>query len=170
MRSSESEQRILAIDPTQRGFGYVIFEGPNFLVDWGVRDVGGAENPRCAQAVARLIEHYTPSALILEDASARGCRRGRRVRDLLGELTALGTDCGARVRRISRTKVRTTFAGFGASNKHQIARVIAALFPELASRLPPERKPWMSEDQRMAIFDAAALALTLFKSGKGLAT
>jgi hypothetical protein len=38
--------------------------------------------------------------------------------------------------------------------------IIAKRFPEeLGSRLPPERKPWMSEDSRMNIFDAVALAL-----------
>jgi len=31
----------------------------------------------------------------------------------------------------------------------------------LASRLPPKRRPWMSEDYRMDIFDAVALALIL---------
>jgi hypothetical protein len=32
-------------------------------------------------------------------------------------------------------------------------------FPEeLGHRLPPKRKPWMSEDYRMGIFDAVALA------------
>ena len=35
-------------------------------------------------------------------------------------------------------------------------------FPELAPRLPRSRKPWMSEDYRMSIFDAVALALTFF--------
>jgi hypothetical protein len=44
-------------------------------------------------------------------------------------------------------------------NKDQIARLIVTRFPELAPRLPPERKPWTSEDTRMAIFDAAAFAL-----------
>jgi hypothetical protein len=29
--------------------------------------------------------------------------------------------------------------------------------------LPPERKPWMSEDSRMAIFDAAAFAMAFFQ-------
>ena len=29
-------------------------------------------------------------------------------------------------------------------------------FPELAPRLPRFRKPWMSEDYRMSIFDAIA--------------
>jgi len=38
------------------------------------------------------------------------------------------------------------------------ARAGDAGFPELARFLPRERKPWMSEDERMRIFDAAALA------------
>ena len=29
---------------------------------------------------------------------------------------------------------------------------------------PPPRKPWMSEDRRMGLFDAAALALVFFQS------
>jgi hypothetical protein len=33
-------------------------------------------------------------------------------------------------------------------------------FPdELSTRLPPKRKPWKSEDSRMDIFDAVALAV-----------
>lgn len=158
-----AEKRILAIDPTHRGFGYVIFEGPSFLVDWGVRNVRGPKNSGALQAVERLIERYTPDLLLVEDSSARDCWRRQRVRDLLGELVALASRCGVRVRRVSRTKVGKTFAGFGASNKDQIARLIAARFPELALRLPPERKPWMSEDARMAIFDAAAFALVFFR-------
>jgi hypothetical protein len=54
------------------------------------------------------------------------------------------------------------------SNKAKTARIVAAKFPELRSRLPPERKPWMSEDYRMAIFDAAAFALTLFGSERAV--
>jgi hypothetical protein len=54
------------------------------------------------------------------------------------------------------------FSPLGVRNKNEIARFIAARFPELARSLPPERKPWMSEDSRMAIFDAAALAFASF--------
>ena len=46
--------------------------------------------------------------------------------------------------------------------KQEIAIAIAERFPELAPRLPRFRKPWMSEDYRMSIFDAVALALTFF--------
>jgi hypothetical protein len=38
------------------------------------------------------------------------------------------------------------------------------LLPELTARLPRVRKPWMSEDERMSIFDAAAMALTYFET------
>src|SRR5690348_7517439 len=36
---------------------------------------------------------------------------------------------------------------------------IAVRSPELAARLPPQRKCYMSEDVRMSIFDAAAVAV-----------
>jgi len=162
-RSRTAEARVLAIDPTHRGFGYVVFEGPEVLVDWGVRNIRGQKNAGSVEAVARLIEHYTPDLLVLEDGSAKGCWRRRRVRDLFGELATLAARRGVRVRRVSRTKVGKTFAGLGASNKDQIARLIVARFPELAPRLPPERKPWKSEDARMAIFDAAGFAMAFFK-------
>jgi len=54
------------------------------------------------------------------------------------------------------------WAGSDATTKQEIAIAIAERFPELAPRLPRFRKPWMSEDYRMSIFDAVALALTFF--------
>ena len=47
-------------------------------------------------------------------------------------------------------------------NKYEIAIAIAKRFPELAPRLPRLRKPWMSEDDRMSIFDAIGLAAAFF--------
>jgi len=35
------------------------------------------------------------------------------------------------------------------------------------ARLPRFRKPWMSEDYRMSIFDAVALAIAFFQFQKG---
>ncbi len=43
-----------------------------------------------------------------------------------------------------------------------MARAIAEQFPELVPRVPPVRKPWMSEDYRMSMFDAVGLGLTFF--------
>ena len=51
--------------------------------------------------------------------------------------------------------------------KQACAETLAAKFPvELASRLPPKRRPWMSEDPRMDIFDAVGLAAVFWPMGK----
>jgi hypothetical protein len=48
--------------------------------------------------------------------------------------------------------------------KHKIAEAIAKHIPALDLYVPPARKPWMSENARMGIFDAAALAWLFFDS------
>jgi hypothetical protein len=66
------------------------------------------------------------------------------------------------VRGVSRSAVQKAFSEWGGRTKQQIAMTIANQLPQLASRLPPLRQPWMSEDYRMSIFDAVALGLTYF--------
>jgi Holliday junction resolvasome RuvABC endonuclease subunit len=154
-----AEKRILAIDPNHRGFGYVVFEGPDRLIDWGVRHIRGEKNKASLRAVSELIDRYRPHILVLEDAGAKGCRKRGRVRELLKALETRAALRGLSVRKVQREKVRRAFLARGIRNKDQVARSIAARFPELAHHVPPERKPWMSEDLRMAMFDAAALAV-----------
>jgi len=60
----------------------------------------------------------------------------------------------------SRPEVKDGFAESGATTKQEIAVGITKRFPKLRPRLPRFRKPWMSEDYRMSIFDAVGLALT----------
>jgi hypothetical protein len=80
-----------------------------------------------------------------------------------GQLIALGENCRIRVILFTRQKVHRTFAPDSRGTKHGIAGILAERFPEeLGFRLPPKRRPWMSEDYRMAIFDAVALGLTYF--------
>jgi hypothetical protein len=158
-RIPTSEKRILAIDPTHRGFGYVILEGPERLLDWGTRHVQGPKNKASIAAAGELIGRYRPQIMILEDVAARDCRRRRRVRELVESMDRYGRERGITVRKIAQAKVKRTFSPLGIRNKSQMARFIAARFPELAGYVPPERKPWMSEDLKMAIFDAAAIAL-----------
>jgi len=160
------QKRVLAIDPTHRGFGYVIFEGPDFLIDWGVRHVEGPKNKASIAAAAELITRCRPRIMVLEEVTARGCRRRRRVRELVDGLQQYGRERGLTVRKVAQARVKRTLLPLGIRNKNQMARFIAARFPELARSLPPERKPWMSEDSRMAIFDAAAFALGFFLASK----
>ncbi len=156
------QKRVLAIDPTHRGFGYVIFEGSDLLIDWGVRHVVGPKNKASIGAVAELIARYHPRIMVLEDVAAKGCRRCRRVRELVDGLEQYGRERGLTVRKIAQAEVKRTLLPLGIRNKNQTAGFIAARFPELAHSVPPQRKPWMSEDSRMAIFDAVAFALAFF--------
>ena len=65
------------------------------------------------------------------------------------------------VRFVTRAMVKSAFTGHE-RNKHEIACVLAARFPEPASKLPPKRKCWQSEDYRMSLFEAAALGVAYF--------
>src|SRR5215510_4391385 len=161
-RAYTSDPRVLAIDPSTRGFGFAILEGPNRLIDWGVKETKTDKRKRSLKLIADLIEQYQPSVLVVEDYTRKGSRRCRRVRELIKDISKLAVQRKIKVRNFSRLKVKQAFSESGTSNKYEIAIAIAKRFPELAPRLPRFRKPWMSEDYRMSIFDAVAFGVTFF--------
>ncbi|MBX3024694.1 hypothetical protein KF840_07275 [bacterium] len=158
MRRRHSRRRILAIDPTHRGFGYVVLEGPDRLVDWGLSQWRSGEGTAAIKRVGDLIRRLAPDVLVIEDTSHRDCRRSQRVRRLLRGVAIAAAKLEICTRLLPAAVVRARFAALGATNKDAVARILAERFPELATFLPPPRKPWRSEDERMAIFDALALS------------
>ena len=66
------------------------------------------------------------------------------------------------LRSYSRAQIRQFFSQTGAATKDDIAKTVAMWLPEFTPHLPPPRKVWESEDRRMTMFDAVALALTFF--------
>src|SRR5437016_10027402 len=82
-RSNEKNLRIIAIAPSTRGFGFAVLEGET-LIDWGVKTVKGDKNKQCLPKVRKMIAHYQPGVMVLEDHSAKGSRRSSRIR-VLGE-------------------------------------------------------------------------------------
>jgi Holliday junction resolvasome RuvABC endonuclease subunit len=160
--SPAHQKRVLALDPASRGFGFAVLEGPDRLVDWGVKETRGKTQRTVLCQLDALLTRYQPEALVVEDRTARGSRRCPRVRQLLRAAEARAARRQVRPRRVSRAAVRKVFAPGGARTKYQTALAIAVQFPELRPRVPPPRKPWMSEDARMTIFDAIAFALADF--------
>jgi len=154
--------RVLAIDPVTRGCGFAVLEAPAQLVDWGVKTTKGDKNAQCVRLIGEVIKRYRPDVLVVEDCTAKGSRRCSRVQELIQDLLKLAASEKVEAQCISRLAVRQAFSKSGVLNKYQVATIIAGLFPELAPQLPPFRKPWMSEDYRMSIFDAMAFALTFF--------
>lgn len=160
--STTKELRVLAVRPTTRGLGFAVLEGPERLVDWGVKSARGDKNAQCLRQVTGLFEHYKPDILVTEDYRRNGLRRAPRMYELLDAITGRAAEQKIRSRKISRSDVRKLFSARGGVTKHQIASAIASCFPELAAQLPPKRKPWMAEDARMGLFDSLALALAFF--------
>ena len=155
--------RVLAIDPISRGFGYVLLEGPDTLVDWGVYRVRRWQTSSVIGKLRAMIELYEPDVLVLEDCDDPRSRRRERARTLIEEAKGL-TGSGLTTHLIPAWKLAELFGENPPGNKSDIAAVIARHFGELVDRLPPVRKAWMPEDLRGAIFDAAGLGLAFYVS------
>jgi hypothetical protein len=152
--------RILAIDPTSRGFGFAILEGRE-LIEWGVAQIPPPKNAQSLARINKLLIRFKPNLIVVEDTRQHS-RRHLRVRKLLYQIRALALSRHIGFRRIPHRAVASTFFKTGASpNKWQIAERIAHEFPELSARLPQPRKPWQSEPETMAVFDSVALAMAL---------
>lgn len=151
-------QRVLAIVPSHRGFGFALFDGI-FLVDWGGKVLRGDLNAACLSEAKRLIADYRPDVLVIEDLA--NSKRGPRVQTLVKSLADLAKVQQVAVKQFAREQVYKAFFEMGEGRKkHELAVLMAKEFPEeLGHRLPPKRRDWTSEDYRMAMFEAVALGL-----------
>jgi hypothetical protein len=156
--------RVLAIDPFSRGVGFAVLEGPERLIDWGLKTTGRADNGKASRAIERLIVRFQPDVLAVEDSDAVGSRRCCRVQTLLDGI--ISAKARLPVRRVSRGQLGAIGPLPQAGTKYGRACLLAERFPELQLSLPRFRKPWMSEDDRMAIFDAVGFAVACFPPPK----
>jgi len=159
-------RRVLSIAPSTRGFGYAVIEGEHTFLDWGVKAVKGDKNAESLAKANKLLTYYKPDVLVIQDLASKDCRRAPRIQKLGRKIIGLASRHKVKVAIVTRTKVRQVFLGSHRGTKYAIAQTLVQQFPEeLGSRLPPKRKPWLSEDSRMDIFDAVALALMVGKGG-----
>lgn len=148
----------LSVAPSTRGFGFAVFEGHSTLVDWRVKTVKGNKNEQTLIKLKALISQYQPAVLIIQNYTANGSRRSPRIQELGRSMVALAAEQRISVTSISEGELRKVFFGNRKGTKFEIAKILADRFPEeLATRLPRQRKPWMSQEYRMDIFDAVAL-------------
>jgi Holliday junction resolvasome RuvABC endonuclease subunit len=159
--------RILAVAPLSRGFGYAVMEGADRLVTSGNKVINRDKNIRALAWVEKFIRFYQPDVLVLPNVNAADTRRAARIKTLHRKIVALASKHQLKVQLISGTQVRAQLLGNAKGTKQAVAQTLAEKFPvELASRLPPKRRPWMSEDPRMDIFDAVGLAVAFWPKDK----
>jgi hypothetical protein len=154
---------VLAIYPTTRGIAFALMRSPLAAIDWGIKGVYGREkNAAFLKKVAGLLDANQPDVLVLEDPTSARLSRSARIGRLTRAIERLAEDQVIDVRRYPRAAVQECFGQFGARTRYEIAMAIATRVPAFERFLPPPRKLWMSEDARMGIFRAAALALTYY--------
>jgi len=163
-RTLAQDRCVLAIDPANRSFGFVVMEGHDCLINWGLKAPQPYTAAKDLLGVKDLIERYQPDVIVVEDAEDKKSRRCRRVRQLIRKVHSLGLGEKIPVKSFSREEVKKEFGKDGATTKHQIATAIAESFPELAPRLPPPRALWQQENCQMAVFNAMSFALVYFKN------
>jgi hypothetical protein len=157
--------RVLAIDPFSRGVGFAVLEGPDLLIDWGLKTTGHADNEKAIRAIETLVARFQPDVLAVEDSAAVGSRRCDRVQTLLDQIVSAKSR-HLPVRLVSRHQLSAIGPLPQANTKYGRACLLAERFPELQPSLPRFRKAWMSEDDRMAIFDAVGFAVVCFPRHK----
>jgi hypothetical protein len=161
MSALANRKRVIAFDVRSRSFAFAIFEGPNELVDFGVRSFRRGANavqvpPR--EKLAALFDEFNSMVAVRRDSLPRESKWKLRIDDALLQESR---EHRIPIRYVTRRAVKKVFLGHN-GNKHAIATALAQRFPAFAAKLPPKRKCWQSEDYRMSVFDAAALGVGYF--------
>jgi hypothetical protein len=164
MRQAGQHGLILSLYINTRGFAFVVFDGHFSPFDWGIREMRGSRKRKgCLTRVTQIVDQYAPDVLVIQNTSEHGTQRAPWITALNASIAAFAKDSDIPVFAYSRDQVRAAFERHGCPNKHRLAELIAKHIPALERYVPPPRKPWMSEDRRMGLFDAAALGLVFFK-------
>jgi Holliday junction resolvasome RuvABC endonuclease subunit len=154
---------VLGIHPTSRGMSWIVFDGPFVVFDWGNTVAKGrTKNSVCMRKLEVVIERVKPETIVLETFEKGNSRRNDRITRLCRSMVSLAADRGVEVAIYARRDVQSCFAGVGATTRHEIAEAVVRHVDALRHQMPSVRKPWESEDRRMPLFSAAALALTHF--------
>jgi hypothetical protein len=151
-----SPARILALDLRPRRFGYVVLEGPNNLLDWGVRSCRRKGKPSDVLIQGRLrplLGLWKPTVLLI-----RGARQLSSRQQLLREGLLKGVVAEAKAYRVCVQLLKSAEERAEKLTNYERALEAAKRFPAVAERLPLKRKPWESEHYSMSIFEALQIA------------
>ena len=168
MTDAHPQNLVLAVYPFSRGFAFVFFEGPDSPFDWGVKEIKEKHrNTKTLDEIKKLIDRYRPEVLVIEETTDGRSHRSSRIRKLYRMMAHLAEAEYIDLHRYTKKEINECFISAGASTKREIAQAISVQIPAFAHRMPPFRKPWMSEDPRQSLFDAIALVLVFYRQNRG---
>lgn len=168
MKTPKTHNRVIAINPVSRGFGFAVLEAnPVLLRDWGLRLCNRKKRMDCLRKVAVLLDLYKPSAIAIEDWTTNRQRDAKKSVGFYRGLLRLAQSRKPKIEVIPffNGHIRGVFRQQGANNKDEISELIARRFPELSRQLPRPRQGFLAESYSMSFFYAVALALTWLERG-----
>lgn len=149
---------LFCIYPNNRGFGYVLIEDPQKLIDYGIVTIRPLCNGRILQRIEKMLKYYKAHLVITQEYNCPHARYGKRNKKLIDGIVELAQRNNLEVHRYTRIQIRDVFEQFDARTKHEVSQTIAKWLPEIAYRAPKMRKTWQPEDYNMGLFDALSLA------------
>ena len=156
---------VLGLHPTSKGFGWVVFRGPDAPIDWGLASARSRRPARLLSRFERILNRHEPVILVLE--VFEHSERIERIKIFCREIVHVAGCKGIRTQTLLAKEVQKHFLQQGARTRHEIASAVAQHMEAFAHRLPPKRRAWMSLDPRRSLFDAAALVITYFAALEG---
>ena len=151
---------VFAVRPTTRGFGWVLFERPLVPVDWGLVSARGDTSTRAMRRFEKLLNQYRPMTMVLEKPALARKGVSSRARLLADTMRGFAENRDIDVPLYTRSEISLIVAGDEEATRHAVAQAVAVQLPILRHRLPSKRKPWLPEDDRQSLYDAAALGIT----------
>lgn len=154
MRHSPSTlDRILALDLHPRSFGYAVFENAD-LLDWGLRKWPSRQSKIAGRKLSRLLDLWQPIRLVIREGAPR---REYAMLEASARNTKVPMLC------VARAVVQDAFRSSKRPSRFDVARAVAARFPELSLRLPAERLTGHAEPFQLRMFNAAAAGMAFLR-------
>lgn len=162
------DTRILALEVRYRRFGFAALEAhPVRLLDLGTRTFTSAGI--LLQRLGPIISTSDPCMIVVKQPIHRQISHQNGARANVQCIHAEAERRSIRIELLTISEIRDLFQKHEAT-KDAMAMKIAQTFPELRWKLPPRRKPWISEGHNMVIFDATATGLAYLARSEGKGT
>src|SRR5216684_2547990 len=153
--------RVLAIDPGTRAMGVALLENGD-LIYHGVKTISRGRSPHeklreGRKIVLRLIKDFKPEVMVVEKTFFANNRNSALLNVFADEILIVGKRKGLKVLAFAPSAVKKTVCGNGWAKKDEVARAVAARYPELKVYLGQNRE-WKSRFHSN-MFDAVALGM-----------
>jgi len=158
--------RIISLEIRASKFGFAVLEGPDKLLDWGVRsfvEEGEELKSAVGDRINTLLAFYEPVAVIARERKHHSAVQRQRIRTIFAIARLMTRRGSASFRTLTAARVRKHFDLDGCITKHEIARGLAEQFDELSFKLPNPRKAYQSEAPAMLVFDALSTGVAFLK-------